>query len=161
MSDQSPTVTILTTDGTQWFVGSGASGASGAPGPAGPAGPTGPPGSAGCTLQFFMGTVPAVPFQELFVPYGDDGVSSVTYNIVRVNARRSDNSSGINVEVTGYDGTGYYIGSTLCTVVVPSSEYEGYINPSSVTVSSGQKISISATLSAEEWLWVGVQLVPA
>lgn len=149
MSDQSPTVTILTTDGTQWFVGSGASGAPG------PAGPTGPPGSAGCTLQF------SEIGQELVVPYGDDGVSSVTYNIVRVNARLSGSSSGINVEVTGYDGTGYYIGSTLCTVVVPSSEYEGYINPSSVTVSSGQKISVSAVLSAEESLWVGVQLVPA
>ena len=149
MSDQSPTVTILTTDGTQWFVGSGASGAPG------PAGPTGPPGSAGCTLQF-SGTG-----QELVVPYGDDGVSSVTYNIVRVNVRLSGSSIGTNVEVTGYDGTGEYIGSTLCTVFVPGAEYEGYINPSSVTVSSGQKISVSAVLSAEESLWVGVQLVPA
>lgn len=149
MSDQSPTVTILTTDGTQWFVGSGASGAPG------PAGPTGPPGSAGCTLQF-SGTG-----QELVVPYGDDGVSSVTYNIVRVNVRLSGSSFGTNVEVTGYDGTGEYIGSTLCTVFVPGAEYEGYINPSSVTVSSGQKISVSAVLSAEESLWVGVQLVPA
>lgn len=161
MSDQSPTVTILTTDGTQWFVGSGASGA---PGPAGPAGPTGPPGSAGCTLQFSSGPVGSewvVPFQELFVPYGDDGVSSVTYNIVRVNVRLSDYSApdGVSVEVTGYDGTGEYIGSTLCTVVVPSYEYEGYINPSSVTVSSGQKISVSTVYDA--WLWVGVQLVPA
>jgi hypothetical protein len=149
MSDQSPTVTILTTDGTQWFVGSGASGAPG------PAGPTGPPGSAGCTLQF-SGTG-----QELVVPYGDDGVSSVTYNIVRVNVRLSGSSIGTNVEVTGYDGTGEYIGSTLCTVFVPGAEYEGYINPSSVTVSSGQKISISADLYTDESLWVGVQLVPA
>ena len=95
------------------------------------------------------------------MPYGDDGVSSVTYNIVRVNVRLSGSSIGTNVEVTGYDGTGEYIGSTLCTVVVPSSEYEGYINPSSVTVSSGQKISISADLYTDESLWVGVQLVPA
>ena len=101
-------------------------------------------------LVLMEGVTPSLGAQvvEIPVPYSPvDGVTSVTWNVRRINARVAGATTGAGFSVTFEKSTavGAFSAVTIGTVTMPTTTNEASVTASLGTVASGNKIRANVT----------------
>jgi len=114
------------------------------------------------TLVLCSGFTPetsGADYAELVVPYASDGTTALTYNVKRINFRVATAGGAQSVTVEKSTATTAFSATTIDTVSITSGAYEAYVNPSSKTVASGNKVRMNiGTLSTPQNWTVTVEL---